>query len=299
MAVEDLEDFTRAFLLKAHDPENEIITVKADDKGNLVIVAKGAFAGLLKTLATDEDGRILMIPYDPENIWGESVGVGNAELASRLQSARGYYRRGETFLLEDFRRGMGMWTGDSYLGTGTQSLSTEYSEFGGFAVKLYTGINVSDYCSIAGYIPAPLNTKVGLQANVFSDESVSELHLLGGRYYQDTFQGFGLRLDPVDDKIYYFNSAGGWTDTGETYSYGHYWPNFMPHKVIVDLEINEYLRARIGHKTIDLTGIALRNVEIEATEGFTSEVLIYPVDTENATAYVDAIIVTQNEPATA
>ncbi len=76
-----------------------------DASGYLTTVIKGDYAGALRTVKLDDQGRLSAFVIDSQDAWGQMLQVGNAELAARLGSIVRFDKRGIVMLMDNFDSG--------------------------------------------------------------------------------------------------------------------------------------------------------------------------------------------------
>ena len=293
----EVPDWTRAIQLVGQDPSGNPILVALDATGNIIAVLKATYAGVLKNVACDSEGRMIMIPTDPADVWGNAISMGNAELAVRLGYPGGYDDRGRTLFTDSFEEGLvrgfggGAGTGAAY------KVSSTSSRMRGLALKLTAGSNSLRLASYGYFLPYPTLSKVGLQC-AFTVEANTEYFRVAFWFYDGTHLNYAtIRYDHVNQKVQYYDSAGAWQDlitsinlVGGAVAY-HYL------KMVIDLATMKYHRVSVDGYSWVAGNLSLQVTTDPSTTQFFCKLFHYGAAATNAVSYVDNVIITQNEPA--
>jgi len=272
-------------------------TLAVDSSGNIVAVIKGNYAGALKTVATDADGRMLMIPYDPDDIWGNAIGTGNAEVIATLTPAKRYDRRGNVIFWDTFEHGLRAWA-VAKTGTGADvCLSTEYVRDGSYSVRLRGGSDSSMLATIAKRTPMPALQRVGLEASWCWGDNADYIALWLYYRYNNVRYTAQVRWVNSTQDFEYYDSAGAWQDIEIGKTIGTDERDWQIMKLVIDLTTHKYVRAFLNDEEYDLSGIAYYSTALAAENTMEAAVLLISTAGNNAEAWVDSVIYTENEPA--
>jgi hypothetical protein len=272
-------------------------TVAVDASGNIVAVIKGDYAGTLKTLATDDDGRLLIVPYDPDDIWGEAIAMGNAELAACITVAHRFDRRGNVVFMDDFGTGYSNWIG-AFSGTGgANTVSAITSRSGSYSILLTTGKVAGGNASLSKYWPRSSTGRLGFEVS-FAPTTDNPTFRIDFRHYDGAkYHIFSVRYDYPNDKLQYLDDAAAWQDVATSLAFYPNRTSFNTIKVVCDLSDNTYERVMMNDAEYDLSGIDTKEV-VSVTAPYLSLVVLADGDaSNNYLVYVDDVILTQNEPA--
>lgn len=288
----------------AVDSDGQLIVVPRGQAGNyldvdsdgfMTAVVKGDFEGDLRTVKLDDDGRLSAYTYDPQDVWGSIISIGNAELAARLGSPVRYERSGQVILIESFEHGTQRWAYTGY-GTGwAVSLDPSHAMTGGYSLKLVSGkiaLGKAELKTRLGTYPAGklgFSLKFGIDTNIGSIAFYAHIDNIA---YQWTA---GARWNDATEDLEYRDSAGNYVKAGDADLPGrldHYWNTL---KWVIDMELGEYTRIRFNEQTFDLTGTSF----FQGTSGGTAMIDLHIILTGDAsanyTAYLDDIIITAAE----
>jgi len=218
------------------------------------------------------------------------------EHAVRLGSPHLWDRRGDVLVLDDFRDGLGQWI--PYI-SGTDAaieLWAGHSRSGVFSVRCVTGRTANFYAGLQKYVPFPVLSRLGLEFSF-------NLHALT-RYWHGrirwgtTAQGYDARVryNSVNGFLEYWDGAWQFLADPPPASMYEYPTHTLKFVVDTTLPQPEYVRWIYNYQSAPMTGILVENPGPAATPELFFEVLHYTDVAVNAPAFVDNIIVTQNEP---
>ena len=293
---EDLPDYSNYSVLKAQDEDKNWLTVLLDDKGRMIAVMKGDYAGELKTLAVDTKGRIQAVLTDPEDVFGNPSYMGAAELAARLGSVDIFDRRGEVVFLDNFDSPTLKWETGGTVTNLEVVRSIESALHGDYSVKLTTGDETLDTARIKKYHYLPVLKRIGMEYSFALGSGLAAVISSFGFYTKTTYYTPNVWYDVTYDKLSLEDAIEGTVDiaTGivlrendQTY---HTW------KVVVDLDTEKYVRILLNDEEHDVSDYSLP----KTTGSYTPHMFLY-IYAINKTAgnhyiYVDNAIFTQNEP---
>lgn len=218
------------------------------------------------------------------------------ELAARLGSPDTFDRRGNIILLETFGDSLSKWLPGSDGDAGSVEIVNKYSRSGPFAVKLVTP-NVADARTwLQGSFAVPVLSKIGFEFS-FSTNCLGfrvrldmELSAAGMYYYSDIY------WDADTQKLTYLNESDNWVTLPDTFKTKFSLYHFNTIKLVTDFAHSKYNRIIWNDQVVDLSTIPLK-------QGATLEppYLYILLHIQNAptllrTAYIDNVIITQNEP---
>ena len=271
-------------------------TLAVDSSGNIVAVVKGDYGGVPKTLTTDADGRLQIVPYDPDDIWGNAIALGNAELAAVISPAHRYDRRGNLVLLDDFSGGLQGWIA-AYTGTGGAAVvSTVAARSAPYSIKLTTGQNAAGNANISKYWPKPSTGRLGLEVSFAAVSTDPEVRLRFYHYDGANYHLFSIKYDFTDQDLQYLDNAAAWHTVASSLAFYPNYTSFNTMKLVVNLANNTYERAMMNSGEYDLAGIDALTV-VSATAPYLAFVVFADGDNSaNYTVYIDDVILTQNEP---
>lgn len=271
-------------------------TVAVDSDGNIISVVKGNDAGTLRTAAVDPDGRFMIVPYDTDDVWGNAIGMGLGELASILSPVKRFDRRGNVVFWDDFEAGYATWEA-SISGTGAAvDLTCDRSLHGGYAVKLTGGSDALQDAAITRWHPYPRGARIGLSVAVAWESNVDYIRLdLNFRTTTHLWYS-AVRYDPGAQDFEYRDSAGAWQDIDASKPLNEDDHSFHIFKHVIDVTAQEYVRAFLDDEEYDLSGVGLQSTAVGTTPAVYITVYCFSDAGHNAVAYVDSVILTENEP---
>ena len=270
------------------------VTVDAD--GNLVSVMKGDYEGALKTLAIDDQGRILAVLTDPEDVFGNPNYIGAGELAARLGSIKHFDKRGEVIFLDDFESATLKWT---LLGSGTghtEARSTDYARSKDYSLKLVTGSENNSYAGMTHNHYYPVAGKLGCEFSFACGDTLFEIQFYISIYTgTEVFYVWGWYNSNTEDVII-INAVGSEVviiPESRIYVYAGV---FNTLKVVFDTTTTKYVRLLANDEEIDISEHGLYGAANLSAPHVTFTVLFYTRSATAKTAYIDDVIITQNEP---
>jgi len=218
------------------------------------------------------------------------------EQAARLGSPHLWDRRGDVLYLTTFREGLGMfWPFTSGVGADVR-LSTGHSRQGAYSVCLRTGSTLQQYAAIQLALPFQDPSAVGLE---FSWGAGGGNTLLRGdiSWYDGVNEHYArVRYDYWTNDVSYWTAAGGWAvlEAGV-------WRHLCARpehtmKLVVDMSLHQYLRFLLDERAYDLAGIPAQVVALPTAPYWSFMIWHIGFAELNIDAWVDNVIITQNEP---
>jgi len=218
------------------------------------------------------------------------------ELAARLGSINTHDRRGNVIWMDDFESSLNKWdvsmtAGSAARGAGV-SITNEYARNGAFSAKLLTGDVQWDEISIDHIMAYTTISKIGFEFSIRREAGLPPLYIFFGGY----------------DGLHTFQSALYWklgdlSYLGADNAYHaldlyHYWVAyfFFTIKLVIDLKTAKYVRLIINNVSYDLSARSFYWVDTPHTPALIPMVKILTPGVYNCPAYIDDIIITQNEP---
>lgn len=293
MAVKDLPDWTKAYLLQGQNAAGDPVAILLEDDGQMAAILQGLGAGGLTTISVDAKGRLQVFVLDDESQWGHVNKVGNAELASRLGGVVAYDWRGQVVYVEDFSRGYGVYT-ITLDGTGAESAITgDYKVFGGMALRLTGGSDGDGYAWAKGVLPRSPSARLGFMVSVSSQCASTEI-FLRARSGDIRYSG-ALRYLWGGNTLQYLGDDGD-------YHLVAIHP-LQPHarmfnylKFVIDTSTHKYVRALVGDTEYDLSAYDLDD-DLGGYDGACEfEIKTTSEAAANESNYIDHTVLTVNEP---
>lgn len=298
MAIE-VPDWYRTVALVGVDGAGAPVVVLLDSTGAIMAVMKGEYAGTLKNIAVDSSGRVIMIPTDPADVWGNAISMGNAELAARLTGMGGFDRRGNAIWLWDFEHGLGKWDKDLGAGTGAAVNIGTISRNGAYAAKLTAPSDGDLTVIITTDLAFPTLSKMGFEVSFtlaqYTTKVEADLMVYDGT---NQYQGL-IRYDYGNTRFEYQASDGSWTVLESSLNLDREANCYHTIKIVVDPSTGKYVRAILDDTAHDIDTAAMKSVASALAPHLAIQVKHLGTSGQLPVIYIDSIIVTQNEPANA
>lgn len=219
------------------------------------------------------------------------------ELAARLGSIVTHDRRGDVIWLDDMEAGLAKWVVD---GTGTgnaQDLSTTRARNGLYSARLVAGTGTANWANMYHLEPFPVVGAFGMEysfslANVIGSLTTSFL-----LYDGTSILRAQVDWDVASGELRYRDAAGAWIVFATGVNLSRDPTLFHTCKLVADTLSKEYYRFILDEDTYSLKDIALQTPASALLPHLEATVEVGGADGLNATAYVDDVILTQNEVA--
>lgn len=219
-----------------------------------------------------------------------------AELAARLGSIVTFDRRGDVIFLESFEHGRGRWD-QTLSGTGAAvALEPAIFRTSGYSIRLTPGTDQSKSALILGVMHPPRTSSIGFEFS-FTTPNLFNQILAFLQFYDGTTQTLAwLRyylpattLDILTAPATYTTVATGITFAATAY-------NWYTLKLVADLTNVTYSRAIFGNVSYPLTDYDLVTSADSTSPQFQFGIALEGTGSANLHAYIDDIILTQDEP---
>ncbi|TSA39879.1 hypothetical protein D4Q85_00660 [bacterium] len=285
-----------AHRMKAAMYGSEGVVLATDAAGNILGILQGDYAGELKTLAVDTEGRLQAVLTDPEDVFGNPSYLGAAELAARLGCPSRYMRTGKIFFMDSFDTNQLNWSQYCSDANSYAVLSSEESLLGDQSVKLVTYANEGDYAGIERYFALPFVTQsVGLELAWRPTNALGELNVLWEISNGTTWEYlFGFRFNMPTSTLGQYNPLGsdwltGYSLAQQAYLFHHF-------KIIINLDTKYYHSFYLDKNHIDISSSG-GEPKMGGTNPYQSVVRIWEeTQSDDAcTSYIDDIILTAEE----
>jgi len=287
-------DYTSQALIKGNCTGVGILTVAVDAAGNILGVLKGDYAGSLKTLAVDNQGRMLAVLTDPEDVFGNPHYMGAAELAARIGSPAAYDRRGQVVFMDPGGLNKNAYSGVT---SGSGSAFTEcgtWSALAGLCYKLAAGPDDGHYQFIEKRCPRLSDTKCGLESVVSIDVNAGQYDFKVAAYDGTNKKIGGVRFDVEADVLYYWKSDGTWAELAAL----PFTADILdPHviKIVIDPSTTSYVRLRVDNTETDLSGYSLQSAAEASGPAVWLQQQLSAGASGQTEAFLNNIVMTVNE----
>jgi hypothetical protein len=218
------------------------------------------------------------------------------ELAARLGSIVTWDRRGDVEYLDDFESPTIKWY---LMEAGTASvgeLSPTTSRSGSQSLKCTVGVLAGNLVGIVRYFPIIELQREGFELSFAVIDPELKLEMMCWHYDGTTQKKAGLKIEFDDGKLYYFNSAGGWTNFATYYALDGGAYLFSTAKLVVDFKESKYVRLIINDTEYDLSAYATDDDPSATIPEVYVDARMIATENGTFTAYIDDFIFTGNEP---
>jgi len=288
-------DWQRAFEMMGTDGVNPVTVLLAPD-GQMYAVLQGEYAGELRTIKLDDEGRISAFVIDSIDAWDQMLAVGNAELAARLGSPVSYDRRGQQIYGYDFGGGWGVWTPSGDGDDNAQRLDPVAWQMGGYSARLRPGKDGDRYAKINTILDPTPARRLGVTC-LFSVEA--ETGSFGIEVEHDNL-GFkyklGFRWSDENNQLEFWNFDDEWESRVINVQYPHDKTQFFMMKVVWDSGTGYYTRAQCAGYNIDLSDEPIPRGVTDGVWKVDTTLIVRSVGTDVGAIYVDRVISTSSEP---
>ena len=254
----------------------------------ILVGTEGIFSGI--------KSRISAIITDINDAFGHIHQVGNAELAVRLGAISTVDRRGNVYWTDSFEDAPIKWIIDK-TGTGSAvAFDTNYAKNGKQSLKMTTGNAIGDLANITHLFPKPVDTRLGFEISFTANNDI-DMFLFG----IDVFDGATRYISRVryhpDTKILEIMVQGGGYETIAT-DLELRVSNYMFHtlKFVIDYSTKKYVRCVLDGIEYSISQHEIYHGDDVTKISFTQIFQIMTAADSNESVYVDAAVVTLNEP---
>jgi len=233
---------------------------------------------------------------DPVDKWNTEQTIGLAEHAVRSHAVPYLHTRsGNVIFWDDFENPT-LKASMSATGAGTYNRSIDYSQFGNFSMKMVTGATSGNSCSAHYYISGITAGKIGMLAMLRATYPHTYYYIHLYKYDGTNVSRATIKIDNNDGKVYYgYPSPTNLVGTIKMYL-DSVSLQFIPIKLVVDFDADKYDHIIVGNTEIDLSSYSVNT----DTSGLDPHLMIYlsfyTGENLSRTAYLDSVIITENEP---
>ena len=226
------------------------------------------------------------------------VGISDlGELAARLGSPVTFDRRGNVIWFDDFESGINKW--QKYYSAAGYAIewSAEISRGGAFSCKISTATGDNKAAGIYHTLPFPRLSNVGLELSIYFKQYWRLMYI-----YHDFNDGAysyypRIKYNWNERKFYYRDEDGNFQEAGLEVNLLATEPGFHTIKLVIDMANRQYKRLIVNNQEVDLTGKEFeQDAWVEPPYLYHECYITNDSATKPAIAYVDDVIVTQNEP---
>ncbi len=218
------------------------------------------------------------------------------ELAVRLGSIVTHDRRGNVIWLDDFENDISKWwvlVGDAGY---TFTWTAERSRSKGFSAKLTPDTDDDDSLTIATGIFFPATSRVGLELSLLLHDNIKEVVVYFMPYDGTNRRFFALHWVAATRVLSINTSGAVWTPIDTNF---YLWAGgrvFSTLKLVIDLTTMYYVRAIANRIPFDLSAFTCDALGFPGGQALEVRVQVIADGVGNPAAYLDNVIITQNEP---
>jgi len=218
------------------------------------------------------------------------------EHAVRLGSPHLWDRRGDALYATCFREGLGMFHGALSGAGATVRLSTGHSRQGAYAVMLRSGVDALRYAMLHLAFPFQDPSAVGLELSFAVNPRTSEIRADVEWYDGANVHRGRVLYDHVLSQLRYWTPGGVWAVLqAGVVRHTCIRPEHTM-KLVVDMDVQEYVRFLLDEQAYDMRGIAAETVLDLRAPYWYFAIWHFGLVGFNVDTYIDNVIVTQNEP---
>ena len=219
------------------------------------------------------------------------------ELAVRLGSIVSFDRRGDVVWLDDFEDNINKWILVA-TGAGAISLSTTAANSGAKSCEVVVDAAAGAYTQAHHYRGLHALSSYGLEA-VFIPPMLTDyiFELSIDTWTTDPLRIGRLRYVSASEELEYLDEDGNWQAFASGVKIYSSFATYNHMKLVVDPATGYYVRAMLNQSSYDLSDYLLRRTTYVGAPRMRVYFAYTAPDAGGLTAYVDDVIVTQNEPA--
>lgn len=219
-----------------------------------------------------------------------------AEHAARLGSISIFDRRGDVVLLDDFQDGIRPWS-STLAGTGAAfSLSPDHFLSCGHALSATCPSDNGFDIILQRYIPYTPHAPIGLELAFTLATYITAFRVDLAIYDGQNLTHALLRYVHATNRLQYFDSIGAYIDLTPTITLRSDSRVFNHIKLVVDPTTPVYVRAILNHQSYPMTNILAYSTPTPTTPVLIMQATFIGTAAHNPTAYLDNVIITQDEP---
>lgn len=217
------------------------------------------------------------------------------ELAARLGSPVTFNREGYVLLMDTFEYGHSRWSLNG-IDPYEAEISAEWSRYGAYSLKFSVAADAGKYALMDSTFPYPVAGKYGVEFSTRVDTHISLIHV-DLRFYDGVVrQKYLFYLHPINEQLYIWDRDEAYTvivDPLPISAEGQLWHTI---KVVVDMESQYFQRIIVDNAEYDLSDYRPTLFSTTVAPYASIRLQFYGHGSGAGTAYVDDVILTQNEP---
>ncbi|MBA7540501.1 hypothetical protein ES705_32800 [subsurface metagenome] len=269
----DLPDYTEQVQLYAWNG-TELIPVLVDSNGNIVAVIKGDYSGILKTIAIDDKGYMLI----------KQLPILTVD------------RKGEVIFYDNFSNGIGIWSGTGSGTGGKAAIATEAFKTAGFSLKMATGVNGVSYGYLTGEIFYLKPSNMGIECNISFNNYVDYITIALHLYTKTQVYTLLIKINITEAKIQLSEDTVNWIDIPTSISLVANIRIFHSLKVVADFINGKYIRLIFDGTSYNISDYSLHSTTDDYYKRTQVNIQTASTSTLSGDTYLDSLVITQNEP---
>lgn len=218
------------------------------------------------------------------------------EHAARTGSPNLFDRGGDVVSLTDFSEGIGEWRAELSGLLAAYSLETEHSRTGPYCIGLTAGSTGNQYAHLIKYLALPSPSALGLEWTFTVDADT--WYWAGSlQWYDGTNTWLAIvYYDRTLGTLRYYSDMGWIVNFATVGQLRQLTLASHTIKMVVDMVEHEYVRVILNETVYPLPGIAVWTLGSGVLSSLVAIVEHHGPGACNPLAYVDSVIMTQNEP---
>jgi hypothetical protein len=219
------------------------------------------------------------------------------ELAARLGSPVTFDRRGDVVWWDDFECGLAKWITIVDGVGGSVALSTARARNGRSSALLTAGSTGTETAAIRHEGPFATLSRHGVEVSFNVGTPITSFTITYNLYDGTTLSQASVRWDDVAETLLYLDASVAYVIFASNIDLWQSVTLFHTAKLVVDAVNGRYVRFILDHLSFDLSGIPF-SVSASALDPQVGQLItLVGRAGVNDQAYVDDVIVTENEPA--
>lgn len=218
------------------------------------------------------------------------------ELAARIGSADRHDRRGDVIAIDSFEDGAQRYDVQT-VGAGARAyLTAKHAHTGAWSLALVSGSTGGAFCALIGSQPPVVRSRIGCEVAMNIPSTIGQFEVHIQSYDGANLTDFGLLWFYPELQLLYNNPANVPTVFANNIDLPAANPAWNVIKLVADLMTNRYVRAIVNNVQYDLSAFTPPTFPDNRSARVDLRLICGADGAANSTAYVDDLIVTQNEP---
>lgn len=219
-----------------------------------------------------------------------------AELAVRLGSPVAFDRRGDVILLDSFEFGFPGWIATLPTEEASVAITPTTAWHGGYSIKLTTRPVFYSFTQIERFIPYPHISRIGYEYAFSFDEDVNTIWSRIAVYTGTVRHSAAFKYLPQTQELQIYTKAQVWVPVKTNVVLDADPRHFHRLKIVIDLTTETWVRLLLDDIYLDLSAHAYYLPDDESNPKAHFAFYLRTNVTEHRSAYLDSVIITQDEP---